>query len=117
MVSKAVATYGDGNREVTLEVSDSGGISGIVGLVGWMNVQGEREDDQSSERTHKVDGRLVHEKISKTTGGTHEFDIVLGDRFVVATKGQGVSFTDLKTAVSTLDLRKLESMKDQAGRE
>jgi hypothetical protein len=112
MVSKAEAVYGDGaQKSVTLEISDSGGASGLVGLAGWASVQEEKDDENGSERTHKVDGRLVHEKVSKN-GGTNEFSVVLGDRFVVSASGRGVDLNDLKDAVSRLDLRKLESLKD-----
>jgi hypothetical protein len=111
-VSKAEATYSDkAGKSVTLEVSDSGGVSGLVGLAGWAGVQGEKEDDYMSERTQKVGGRLVHEKLSKK-GGQNEFGIVLGDRFMVSATGQGVDLNTLKAAVAGLDLGKLESMKD-----
>jgi Yip1 domain len=112
MVSKARAEYADGaQRNVTLEISDSGGASGLVSLAGWASLQEERQDDNGEERTRKVDGRLVHEKVSKT-GGTNEFSIVLGDRFVVAAHGTGVPLAELKNAVGQLDLRRLESLKD-----
>jgi hypothetical protein len=112
MVSKAEASYSDGaQKNVTLEISDSGGASGLVGLAGWASVQQEKEDDTGSERTRKVDGRLVHEKLSKN-GGTNEFSVVLGDRFVVSASGRGVGLDDLKAAVGKLELAKLESMKD-----
>ena len=112
MVSKAEATYSDdADKRVTLEISDSGGASGLVGLAGWASIQQEKEDENGSERTHKVDGRLVHEKQSKN-GGTNEFSVVLGDRFVVSASGRGVSLGDLKDAVAKLDLGKLESMND-----
>jgi hypothetical protein len=38
---------------------------------------------------------------------------VLGDRFVVSAKGRGIDLGDIKTAVSGLDLAKLEAMKGQ----
>lgn len=113
MVSKAEATYSDdAGHRVRLEISDTGGVSGIMALAGWAGVEGEQEDDNGSERTHRVNGRLTHEKTSKS-GGTNEFAVVLGDRFVVSAKGDGgVDLAALKSAVSGLDLPKLESMKD-----
>ena len=112
MVSKAEARYGDGaGKSVSLDISDTGGVSGLMGLASWVGVEGEKEDDSGSEKTEKVGGRLVHQRTSKT-GGTNEFAIVLGDRFVVSATGNGVSVNDLKAALSNLDLAKLESMKD-----
>jgi hypothetical protein len=111
MVSKARAAYGDGGeKRVTLEISDSGSASGLMSLASWAALREEREDDNGSERTHKVDGRLVHEKVSRS--GATEFSIVLGDRFVVAAHGTGVTLPELKSAVDALDLRGLESLKD-----
>lgn len=111
MVSKARAVYGDGGeKRVTLEISDSGSASGLMSLASWATLREEREDDNGSERTHKVDGRLVHEKVSRR--GATEFSIVLGDRFVVAAQGTGVTLPELKRAVDALDLRGLESLKD-----
>ena len=112
MVSKAEATYGDGaGKRVTLEISDTGGVSGLMAFAGWTGMEGEKEDENGSEKTAKVDGRLVHERTSKN-GGTNEFGIVVGDRFVIGTSGRGVGIDELKAAVSGLDLSKLESMKD-----
>ncbi|HEV3056677.1 MAG TPA: Yip1 family protein [Vicinamibacterales bacterium] len=112
MVSKASATYGDGaDKTITLEIADSGGVSGLVGLAGWANVQSQHEDANGSERTDKINGRMTHEKSSKV-GGNSEFSIVLGDRFVVTATGRRMELAPLKAAVSGLDLGKLEAMKD-----
>ena len=112
MVSKAEATYSnDEGKSVTLELTDTGGVSGIMGLASWVGAQGEKEDENGSERTAMQNGRLVHEKISKT-GGTNEFGVVLGDRFLVSARSSEVDSGTLKAAVSSLDLAKLESMKD-----
>lgn len=111
MVSKASATYGDrAQKRVSLEITDSGGASGLLGLAAWAHVQGEKEDDNGFERTQNIDGRLVHEKGSKR-GGRNEFTVVVGSRFVVSAKGRGVELASLKQAVSDLDLAKLEAMK------
>jgi hypothetical protein len=112
MVSKAEASYGDGaGHSATLEITDSGGATGLMGLASWSALQGERDNDEVSERTERVNGRLVHQKISKT-GGTHEYNIVIADRFIVTAKGHGMEFGALRSAVSALDLQKLEAMKN-----
>jgi hypothetical protein len=112
MVSKAEASYGDGaGHSATLEITDSGGATGLLGLAGWAALQGERDNDQVSERTERVGGRLVHQKISKT-GGTHEYDVIIADRFIVTAKADGIEFGALRNAVAALDLQKLEAMKN-----
>ncbi len=111
MVSKAEARYGDeAGKSAELEVSDVGGAGGMLAFAGWAMQQGEKEDQYGSEKTSKVDGRLVHEKSRKD--GRNEYNIVLGERFIVTAKGNGVDLNSLKSAVASLDLGKLEAMKD-----
>jgi hypothetical protein len=113
MVSKAQASFGDrAQKNVSLDISDAGGASGLLGMAGWMGIQGEKEDDNGFERTKNENGRLIHEKGSKREGGANEFTVVLGGRFIVSAKGHGIDLAALKTAVSGLDLAKLEGMKD-----
>ena len=112
MVSKAEATYGDDSgKSIELELSDTGGASGLMGLAASMNVQGEKEDQYGSEKTTKVNGRMITEKVSKD-GGANEYSVVVGGRFVVSAKGRGLSIGDVRNAVTSMDLAKLESMKD-----
>ncbi len=111
MVTTATATYESGEKNVSLEISDTGGVSGLVGLASWAGVQGERDNDQRSERTVKSDGRLIHEVRAKQPGGENEFGLVLGDRFIVTAKSSDLDLDSLKNAVGSLDLAKLEAMK------
>jgi hypothetical protein len=111
-VSKAEARYGDGaGKEIELEVTDTGGASGLMGLAGWMNVQGEKESGGRVERTRKEGNRMVHEEYSKQDNEA-EFTVVVAERFVVSAHGRGVTIDGLRSAVGSLDLAKLESMKD-----
>ena len=111
-ISKAEAQYDDGaNKRVELEVTDTGGAGGLMGLAGWMNIQGEKENDGRIERTRREGGRMIHEEISKRDGD-NEYTVVLGDRFIVSARGQGVSIDALRSSVGSLDLAKLESMKE-----
>ena len=63
-----------------------------------------------SEKTERINGRTVHEKRSK--GGTDEYDMILGDRFMVSAKSSDVHVDQLKAAVAGMDLARIEAMKD-----
>ena len=111
MVAKVEAEYADeAGKRVDLEVVDTGGAAGLMGLASWMGVQGERENAERMERTRKEGTRLVHEEVSKK-GGQNKYAVVLKDRFVVSAEGQGVDIGALKSAVASIDLAKLESLK------
>jgi hypothetical protein len=111
MMAKVEGTYGDSaGKSARVEVSDTGGAAGLMGLAAWMNIQGEREDANHREVTKKEGGRFVHEEISKT-GGTNKYTVIVADRYVVNAQGS-VDIGTLKSGVASIDLAKLESMKD-----
>ena len=111
MVAKAEATYGDSaGKSVRLEVVDTGGAAGLMGLASWMNVQSEREDENRSERTRKEGDRMVHEEVDKR-GGRNKYGVVVANRFMVSAEGHGVDIGTLKSGVNSVDLGKLESTK------
>jgi len=110
-VAKAEASYGDASgKRVELEVTDTGGMAGLMGLASWAGIQGEKETDDRLERTRREGNRMIHEEVSKR-GGRNKFAVVLADRFVVSARGDGVDINTLKSGVGSLDLGKLEGMK------
>ena len=111
MSAKVQGVYGDASgKQVDLEVVDTGGVGGLMGLAAWAGVIGEKEDDSRIERTRKEGTRVVHEEISKT-GGSNKYSLILADRFAVSARGSGVDINTLKSGVNGLDLGKLEAMK------
>ena len=111
MVSKAEARYSNGSsKTASLEITDSGGASGLMGLASWAAVQSSKEDENGSEKTTRVNGRMVHEKRSRS--GDNEYSVLLGERFMVTATSRNLTADDLRAAVSALALGKLESMKD-----
>ena len=110
MTAKAEGVYDDkAGKRAHLEVVDTGGVAGLMGLASWMNVQGERENADRREVTRKEGNRLVHEEMDKH-GGTSKYTVVLNDRFIVEARGN-VDYGQLKSAVNGMDLGKLESLK------
>jgi len=111
MVAKAQARYGDASgKNVRLEVVDTGGAAGLMGLASWMGVQVEREDDNRSERTRREGNRMIHEEVDKR-GGRNKYTVVVADRYVVAAEANGVDIGALKSGVNSVDLAKLETLK------
>jgi hypothetical protein len=112
MVSKTEAEYADtAGKSIQLEITDMGSARGLMSLASWANVQGEKEDQYGTEKTQTINGRLVHEKSRKSGGG--EYSVVIADRFMVDAKSSSVDLATLRSAVGSLDLGKLEAMKDE----
>jgi hypothetical protein len=110
MIARAEATYGSADKTVELEVTDTGGAAGLMGLASWAGMQGEREDKNRRESTRKEGGRLIREEVDKQ-GGTSKYSVVLADRFVVSAEGNGVDIATLKSAVNSVNLGALESLR------
>jgi hypothetical protein len=109
MVAKVEATYSDPNsgKVAHLEVTDSGGAAGFMGLAAWAGVQGEHEDNNRREVTRTDGDRIIHEEVSKT-GGQNKYTVVVGKRFIVAASGTRVDIDALKSGVNAVDVGKLK---------
>ena len=111
-VSDASAEYGnDSGQHITLEVTDTGGAKGFVALAAAMAPEEEKQTDHGYDKTYTADGHLIHETWD-TPSGSGEYSVVLGNRFTVKANGNADSIDQLKQAVASVDLAKLESMKD-----
>ena len=112
MATKVEARYGEGDKQVELEIVDTGGAAGLMGLAGWAGLAttSESENADRVERMRREGNRLVREEVSKR-GGTNTYSVILADRYVVSAEGTGVDIGTLKGAVGSLDLGKLEALK------
>jgi hypothetical protein len=111
-ISQATANYAaDNGQHVTLEVSDTGGAKGFMSLAAAMAPEEEKQTDHGYEKTYSADGNLVHEAWD-TQSKYGEYSVVVGKRFTVKANGNVDSIDQLKQAVASIDLAKLESLKD-----
>ena len=112
-VADATAQYSDSNgHNITLEVTDTGGAKGLVAMASAMAPEEEKQTDHGYEKTHTESGRLIHEAWD-TQSKSGEFSMIVGQRFTVKATGTADGIDQLKQAVTSVDLAKLESMKDQ----
>ena len=112
MATKVEAQYGAGNKRVELEIVDTGGAAGLMGLAAWASLGATTESETADrvERMRREGNRMVREEISKR-GGTNTYAVILADRFVVSAEGEGVDIGTLKSGVNAIDLSKLEGLK------
>jgi hypothetical protein len=112
-VAKAEGGYRDDQgRNVDLSITDMGGAKMLGGLAAWAMLEQEKETDSGYEKTGKVNGRLVHEQFNKSSQSGN-YDVIVGDRFMVSAHGYKIQMDMLKQAVASVDLSKLDGMKDQ----
>ncbi|TAM58133.1 MAG: YIP1 family protein [Rhodanobacter sp.] len=111
-VSEATGEYsGDNGQHITLELTDTGGAKGFIAMAAAMAPEEEKETDHGYEKTYTADGHMIHEEWN-TQSKYGEYSIILGKRFTVKANGNVDSIEQLKQAVASIDLGKLESMKD-----
>jgi hypothetical protein len=111
-VASAKARYGEGDQQMNLELTDSGGAAALMALAGWANIEQSSEEGTRTERTGRENGRMVHEQWDSATK-RGEYGLVLGDRFVVKVEGGADSLGELKSAAGELDLAGLEALRNE----
>ena len=111
-ISQATANYAaDNGQHVTLEVSDTGGAKGFMAMAAAMAPEEEKQTEHGYEKTYTADGNMVHETWDDQSK-SGEYSVVVGKRFTVKATGNTDSIDQLKQAVASIDLGKLESLKD-----
>jgi hypothetical protein len=107
---KVASTYSDGaNASITLEVADIGAFSGLAALASKFDPNVVKETADGYERTRRVDGQLVHEQYNRRTR-SGELDALVGDRFAITARGDGVEADQLAKALKSVDRGKLAQL-------
>jgi hypothetical protein len=106
--STAKASYGEGDRRIDIEITDTGGLAGLAAMAAMLGGTSERETQDVIEKTYREGKRVVREKASKT-GGRSEYQLILENGVIVEAEGRGVELAVVKRAVTGLDLKRLEA--------
>jgi hypothetical protein len=112
-VTEARAEYGDGSgRSLSLEITDMGTAKGLMAMAGAMAPEEERSTEHGYDKTYTADGRLTHEAWDDQSK-SGEYSVVVGQRFTVKADGEANSIDELKQAVASVDLGKLEALRNE----
>jgi hypothetical protein len=110
--TNATGTYrGADGSTVELSISDASAVSGLMEMAESLPQTTNSESDSGYEKDVLLAGRKIHEKYN-TQSHHGELQAFVAKRFAVAVTGEGVDMSRLESALGTVDLAKLESMKD-----
>jgi hypothetical protein len=114
--SSASADYrgtdaGSANPRMQIKIADISGISGLLDAASGLVQTGETQSDTGFEKDTVLNGRAVHEKYDRRSGDG-EVSAIIAKRFSVEVTGRGVAIGQLEKTLGSLDLARLESMKD-----
>ncbi len=113
-VSNAEGRYrNDAGSSMTVKITDIGSMAGLAGMAmyAWASTDIDRETETGYEKTSTFNGFKSHEKYDKSSK-TGELTTMVGGRFAVEVQGNQVEMDQIKDAMSKLDLKKLDGMKN-----
>jgi hypothetical protein len=99
------------NPHLRIKISDMSGVSGLLEAASGLAPTGERQTDTGFEKDVVVNGRIIHEKYERKSGDG-EVSALIAKRFSIEVTGRGVDIAQLEKTLSSVDLARLESMKD-----
>lgn len=106
----AEATYAKGDGTYTLTITDLAEAGALAGVASAFNVATSTEDGRRYDRIDQTaEGRMTTE--SYDNASKHgSYGLLVAERFMVQAEGDAVAMADLKAAVSSLDLKRLEAL-------
>lgn len=105
----AEARYENDSLRVHATITDMGSQAGI-GAMGyaWTTTQIDSESDHGFERTVKYGEHPGYQKYSENGSYRHaELQLIVGQRFVVALRGENTAMADLEAVLAAIDLTRL----------
>ncbi len=110
--TSATGNYQGGNgSRVEIRIADISGVAGLMDAAGALVGSEASESDAGYEKDASIGGRTVHEKYDNK--GRHgEVETIVAKRFEVDVSGDSVDMATLERYLGSVDLAKLESMRD-----
>lgn len=106
--SQAEAEYAKGDATLRLQVTDLGRAGALAGMASAFKVKSSKETATGYEKMGVVNGRMTQESYDREAR-SGEYSVLVGERFMVQASGSGVSMDELKGAVDSVGLSRLEA--------
>jgi hypothetical protein len=107
--SNAQGVYTKGDGRITLEVTDLAAMGALASMASAFSLQSDKETSTGYEKVSTVNGRMTEESFDNQAK-SGKFSVMVGNRFVVEANGSGVAIDDLKAAVLSVNLDRLQGL-------
>jgi hypothetical protein len=107
--SNVKATYGTGDAEITLTVTDTAAMGAFAGMAAAMGVQSNEENANGYRRVSTQNGQLTTEEWDRAAG-SGKYGVMVASRFMVEAEGKAKSIDDLKAAVAAVGPDRLQAL-------
>jgi len=107
-VTTAEGTYNRGDSSIQLSVVNMGQMGAIASMAGAVGATETRQDADGYSRMNTVDGRMITEEMSRS-GNSASYGIV-GRSMAITANGNGVTVDDVRGAVESVGIQRLEAM-------
>jgi hypothetical protein len=107
-VTTAEGTYNRGDSSIRLAVVNMGQMGAIASMAGAVGATESRQDADGYSRMNTVDGRVITEEMSRSANSASYG--VVGRGIAVTADGNGVSVDDVRGAVESIGIQRIEAM-------
>ncbi len=113
-VSKARAEYGEGDKRMSLMITDLGAVSGLAKMgMELFETEIDTENENGFERTTTYKGHKSFQRLHRSGDQSIAAIMVfVSDRFTVQLDGQNIPFDEMKESIDSVDLESLVAMED-----
>ena len=108
-MASASGDYTNGDRSLTLSVTDMGGMAGLAAMANAVDAQSTHETATGYEKMGKVGGRMTVEEWDREAK-SGRYSVVVGNRFTIEAHGNAENVDALKQAVASVDFGRLEGL-------
>ena len=108
-MASATGVYTNGERTLTLSISDMGLAGAMASLTGAIGMSSSEKKGTVYRKLSTIDGRMTMEEFD-TSSQIGSYGTMIGDRIMVKAEGHGIPAAQLIAAVRAVSAKRVETL-------
>ena len=104
--TRAEGVYNKGDARISLAVTDIGAAGAMMSAV---RVNSNKQTADGYEKIGQVDGRMTTEEYNRSSN-SGKYGVLVASRYMIEADGSSVTIEDLKAAVGSVPVNRLEAL-------